>query len=179
MWRKPASALLSSGAGQRLTHQAGRLTEHAQGEVARNLARRLHSVSERRIEALMLTPARRVMLDGLFWGLPFVLTGSRAHDLTRSVRFRVLGYPGDDLETYWLEYCDGRWRGGRGHRDGSALIITASGPLLIALACGRANPMREYASGRLRVRGNPVTAARLLSIIRRRLAPPPGYAAVS
>jgi putative sterol carrier protein len=78
---------------------------------------------------------------------------------------------GDAPDEYVLRYRPRRWRCTRDPEARTELTITASAPDLLALACGSATPMRMYASGRLRVRGNPRAAARLLALMRAELAP--------
>ncbi len=157
---------------QRLAaRHAQRLAHHLQSEVAGGLAHRLSSIPARRVDEIMATPARRVMLDTIFWALPHVLSRSDAHRLTSSIRFQVPGHPDDPPDLYWVAFRDGRWHSGRGGGQSAQLTITVGGPGLVALACGRMSPTREYLAGRLRVRGNPLLASKLLTLIRGELAP--------
>jgi predicted lipid carrier protein YhbT len=150
---------------------AGTLSEWAQDELAGVLGRQLSVIPERRVAELTATPLRRPFLDALFWGLPRVLGRSHAERTATSVRFRVTSVHGDAPDEYVLRYRPRRWRCTRDPEAATELTITASAPDLLALACGRAAPMRLYAAGRLRVRGNPRVAVRLLAIMRAELAP--------
>lgn len=162
---------LTRPARRMATRAALRLFEHAQDEVARGLAQRVGTVSDARVNELLASPARRAMLDGLFWGLPRVLNDSDAHELADSVRFVMPGRPGEADEVYHLEYREGRWQRGREPERPARIVVTASAPDLVALATGRVAPVRLYTRGRLRLRGNPRTAMRFLAVIRERLGP--------
>jgi putative sterol carrier protein len=102
-----------------------------------------------------------------------VLGRSHAERIATSVRFRVTSPHGDEPDEYVLHYEARRWHCRRDPGARTELTITASATDLLALACGRATPMRLYAAGRLRVRGNPRVATRLLAIMREELAPVP------
>ncbi len=135
---------------------------------AEQLAGRLaRSVPERRLRALMSTPARRPLLGGLFAAAPRLLRRTRAHEITRAVRVHVTGRRDGGYDEYWVEYRDGGWRTGRGPgaRD-PELTITVDGAELLAIAGQRSNPLQAYLSGRLQASGDPMLAARLSMLIR-------------
>jgi hypothetical protein len=131
------------------------------------LARLLATIPEHRLQQLMRTPLRRVVLDGLFWGLPRVLDDTRAGQVTTAVRCHVTGRPDGTFDIYWLEFEDGRWRTGRGANGTEPeLTITVDGAQLLELALRRSSPLQAYLSGRLRASGDPRVAARLAALLR-------------
>lgn len=131
------------------------------------LVRLLSSVPKQRLEQLMRTPLRRVILDGVFWGLPRWLNDTRAGEVTASIMCHVTGRPDGTFDMYWLEYRDGSWRSGRGALETQPeLTITVDGAQLLELALRRSTPLQAFLSGRLRASGDPLLAARLTNLFR-------------
>jgi hypothetical protein len=150
------------------TREARRFAGRLQSGLASGLARTVGNVPEQRLEQAMRTPLRRVVLDALFRGVPRVLDGTRAGEVTSTVRCHVTGRPDGGFDVYWLEVEQGSWRARRGTpaSDGGAvaepeLTITVDGTELVRLACRSSSPIQAYLSGKLRASGNPIVAARL------------------
>ncbi len=131
------------------------------------LARLLGSIPEHRLEQLMRTPLRRVVLDGVFWGIPRWLNDTRAGEVITAIRCHITGRPDGTFDMFWLEFRDGTWQSGRGTLESEPeLTITVDGAQLLELALRRSTPLQAYLSGRLRASGNPLLAARLTTLLR-------------
>jgi predicted lipid carrier protein YhbT len=119
-----------------------------------------------RIERLMRTPARRVVLDGIFWQIPQHLNRRRIGILRSTVRLLVTGRPDGDADTYQIEFEDGRCRVVRGTGESEpSLTITVDGAELVLIAAGRSDPMRAFFRGRLALAGDVVLAAKLVAML--------------
>jgi hypothetical protein len=160
-----------------ISREAHRLRRQLQGDLingaASELARGLAGVPDRRIEQLMATPLRRVVLDALFWGAPQVLDRTPTADVVSSLRCHV-GAADGSYDVYWLEFSAGAWHSGRGTPPGPCQItLTVQDAELLRLACGRSSPVQAFLAGKLRASGNPVLAARLTALARALLGPRP------
>lgn len=129
------------------------------------LSRALDGVSDRRIEQLLATPARRVLLDAMFWGAPAVLERTAAGEVASSLRCQVTGATDGGYDVYWLEYTASGWRSGRGDQPTPPeLTLTVDDAELLRLACGRSSVVQAFLAGKLRASGNPMLAARLAAL---------------
>lgn len=136
-------------------------------EITGALRRAVGSIPESRLRQLMATPARRVVLDGVFWGLPRALSDTRAGEVVTAVRCHVTGRPDGAFDVYWLQYENGSWQAGRGPGNREPeLTITVDSAELLHLGSGRSTLLQAYLSGRLRASGNPLIAARLTALLR-------------
>jgi hypothetical protein len=161
-----------------IAREARRLRRQLQGDlvngVAGEMARGLAGLPDRRIEQLMGTPLRRVVLDALFWGAPQVLDRTPTADVVSSLRCDVTGAADGGYDVYWLEFSAGAWQSGRGTPPSPAQItLTVEDAELLRLACGRSSPVQAFLAGKLRASGNPVLAARLTALARALLGPRP------
>jgi alkyl sulfatase BDS1-like metallo-beta-lactamase superfamily hydrolase len=113
-------------------------------------------------ERLVHTPARRLVLDALFWRLPHFIGLHRASGINSSIRWRVTGRPDGVADEYRLDLSDGRCRVSRGP-DGPppALTITLEAAELIRLAARQSDPVAALFTGRVTVTGNMMVAAKL------------------
>jgi alkyl sulfatase BDS1-like metallo-beta-lactamase superfamily hydrolase len=139
----------------------------APAQLADGFARAVRDLPAERIEQLMRTPARRVVLEAIFWQLPKRLDGRRAAGISSSIRWRVTGRPDGGADTYQLELVKGQCRVIRSPRGPEARVtITLDGTEFVRIAAGRSNPIQAYFSGRLAVSGDIMLAARLGSLFR-------------
>ena len=138
----------------------------APAQLAERFARTVRDVPDERLEQLMRTPARRVVLEGIFWQLPKRLDRKRAARISASMRWRVTGRPDGGADTYQLELAKGQCRVIRSPRGPEARVtITLDGTELVRIAAGRSNPMQAYFNGRLAVSGDIMLAARFASLL--------------
>lgn len=113
----------------------------------------------------MRSPARRFVLDGIFWQMPQYLDQSRADGLRSLVRWCVTGRSDGGTDVYHLEVAQGRCRVSRGpDARRPQLTVTLDGAELVKLATGAADPMRAYFSGRVVLAGDVMHAAKLASL---------------
>jgi len=136
-------------------------------QVAERLAHTVRSVSPERLEQVMRTPARRLVLDGIFWQMPQFLDRRRSAGLNSSVRWVITGRPDGGTDVYDLVFSDGRGRVIRGGEEPPPRVtITVDGVEFLQIATGRSDPMQAYFKGRLAIAGDIMAAAKLVSLIR-------------
>jgi alkyl sulfatase BDS1-like metallo-beta-lactamase superfamily hydrolase len=121
----------------------------------------------------MRSPARRVVLDGIFWQMPQHFDRRRAAGMTSSIRWCITGRADGEPDIYQLEIGDGRCRVIRGSdAPDPRVTITVDGAEFLRLATGSSDPMKAYFSGRIKLAGDIMLAAKLMSLFRIP-APPP------
>lgn len=136
-------------------------------QVAEGVARLVRDTPPHRLDQVMRSPVRRVVLDSIFWQMPQRLDRSRAAGLRSSIRWQITGRTDGAADTYHLEFADGRCRVIRGERETQARVtITVDGAELVRIATGSSDPMRAYFSGRLALAGDIMVAAKLVSLFR-------------
>ncbi len=144
------------------------------GQLGDRLAGLLASVPDRRLEQVMQTPARRVVLDVIFSQMPRRLDRTRAVGVESTVRWCITGRPGGGADTYQLEVAEGRCRVERGTTSNDARVtITLDGAEFLRLVSGSSDPMQAYFAGRLQLSGDIMHAAKLtlLFTVPRRRSP--------
>jgi hypothetical protein len=149
--------------------EARKLHRQLQEALLTGLSRTFESIPADRLDQVMRTPLRRVILDAMFWGLPRFLASTRAHEVTPSVRCHVTGRGDGGYDVFWIEHFEGRWRTGRGAgapRPEPELTVTVDATELLLLARGDSTPFQSYLAGKLRASGNPKIAARLTTLFR-------------
>jgi hypothetical protein len=115
----------------------------------------------------MRTPARRIVLEGIFWQIPRHLDRERAAGVSSTVRWRITGRPDGGVDTYHLEIADGTCRVTRGKPTiEPRLTITLDGAEFVRLVTGNSDALRAYFSGRLTLKGDVILAGRLASLFR-------------
>lgn len=155
-----------------------RMLGEAPAQLADGLGRLVHDSPVQRLEQLMRTPARRVVLEAIFWQMPQHLDRERAAGVSCSIRWRITGRPDGGVDTYRLELEDGRPRvihGAGAHPP--RVTITVDGAELLRLATGNSDPMQAYFNGRLAITGDIIFAAKVASLFlipRSRRQRPPG-----
>jgi predicted lipid carrier protein YhbT len=117
------------------------------------------------VERLAQTPARRLVLDAIFWWIPRSIDFQRSSRINSSIRWRVTGRSDGIADEYRLDFSDGRCHASRGP-DGPppALTITLDAAELIRLATRRSDPVASFFTGRVTITGNMVVAAKLGSL---------------
>jgi putative sterol carrier protein len=139
----------------------------APGQIADGLARLVRDTPPHRLDQLMRTPARRVVLDAIFWQMPQHLDRRRAAGMRSSIRWQITGRSDGEADTYQLEFEDGRCRVVRGRPDTNPRVtITVDGAEFLRIATGNSDPMRAYFNGRLALAGDIMVAAKLVSLFR-------------
>jgi hypothetical protein len=119
------------------------------------------SSDETLLDRLLQTPARRPILDAIFWQMPRHIAVQRS-TLNSSVAWQVTGRADGGVDHYRLDFSDGRCRVRRG-TDGEqpALTVTLSAAELLRLVTRRSNPVAAFFTGRITIAGNATVAAKL------------------
>jgi predicted lipid carrier protein YhbT len=144
-----------------------RTLARAPGQVADGVGRVVRNTPDDRLGQLMRSPARRVVLDGIFWQMPQYMDQARARRVHATVRWCVTGRADGGTDTYYLRIDDGTCHvTRRPDYPDPRLTITVDGVDLLKLAIGRSDPIRAYFTGRVTVTGDVVMAARLAVLFR-------------
>jgi hypothetical protein len=145
---------------------AKRTLERAPLRIADGFARAIRRAPDTRLEQLMRTPVRRVVLEGIFRQIPQHLVATEAAGINAVVRWRITGRPDGRAGTYQLQLAEGRCLLSRG-ADGPDphVTITLGGTELLQLAIGDLDPMQAYFRGRIGLAGYIMLAARLGSLL--------------
>jgi putative sterol carrier protein len=136
-------------------------------QLADSLAGAVRKSPNERLERLMASPARRLVLEAIFRQMPHHVDRERARGLTSSIRWEITGRSDGKSDIYQLEFVDGACHVVRGP-DGSRakLTITVDGAEFLRLATGNSDPMQAYFRGRISLAGDVMLAARASSLFR-------------
>jgi putative sterol carrier protein len=152
---------------QRALDAVKRLANDAPGQVVDGIGRLVRDSSPERLEQVMRSPARKPILDGIFWQMPKQVDPAQAAGVKSSIRWRITGRPDDGTDVYQLQLDDGRCRviKGTGGPD-PRLTITLDGVEFLRLVTGNSDPMKAYFKGRIKISGDVMFAAKLASLFR-------------
>jgi putative sterol carrier protein len=135
-------------------------------QLAGGVSRAIETAPPARLEQLMRTPIRRVVLDGIFWQMPQNVDAGRASRLSSSIRWRTTGRGDGSADVYDLVFRNGQCYTHRGGADSPPLVtITVDGAEFLRLASGNSDPMRAYFKGQVGVAGDITVAAKLVSLL--------------
>jgi alkyl sulfatase BDS1-like metallo-beta-lactamase superfamily hydrolase len=155
---------------QRALEQVRRLAAEAPSHLVEGFGRVVRDSSPERLEQVMRSPARKPLLDGIFWGMPKQLDTEQAVGVTTSIRWDITGRSDGQVDSYLLELDSGRARTTRqtaGEQAGEAnLTITMDGVELLRLASGNLDPMQAYFKGRIQLAGDIMVAAKMAQLFR-------------
>ncbi len=152
---------------QRALDAVKRLAADAPGQVADGFGRLVRDATPERIEQVMRSPARKPILDGIFWQMPRQLDSKQAAGVTSSIRWCITGRADGGVDTYQLELEDGRCRVIRGSGGPDPrLTLTIAGVEFLRLVSGNSDPMQAYFKGRIQLAGDIMVAAKLASLFR-------------
>ncbi|MHB8691919.1 MAG: SCP2 sterol-binding domain-containing protein [Solirubrobacteraceae bacterium] len=131
------------------------------------VASTIRSQPAERLDRIMSSPIRRLVLDAIFWQMPRHLDRRRAATINASIRWRVSGRRDGGEDVYDLLLDDGRARViRRGGEVAPRLTITVDGAEFLRVAVGSSNPVNAYLNGKLALRGDVMQAARLTMLFR-------------
>lgn len=152
---------------QRALEQLRILAADAPAQIADGVGRLVRDASPERLEQLMSSPARRALLEAIFWQMPRQLDPERAKGISTVIRWQITGAPGDSTDIYDLQIDDGR---ALVHRAGGEappkLTITMDGVELLRLVSGNSDPMAAYFKGRIQLAGDIMVAAQMAQMFR-------------
>lgn len=147
--------------------RARRTVEGASAQISERLAGAVRTASPERLAQLMRTPARRLVLETIFWQMPQFVDRRQSRKLNASVRWIITGRPDGGADVYDLTFTEGRCRVSRGDSGPKPPVtITVDGVEFLKIAVGGSDPMRAYFQGRLAIAGNIMVAAKLVSVLR-------------
>lgn len=139
----------------------------ASSQVADGLSRLVGDASDDQLEWVMRTPARRIVLDAIFWQMPRQLDCRRAERVDATVRWCVTAAGGEAVDVYELVIRDGDCRVERGRGSAKPRItITVEGAEFVRLVSGNSDAMQAYFNRRLALSGDIMFAAKLISLFR-------------
>jgi alkyl sulfatase BDS1-like metallo-beta-lactamase superfamily hydrolase len=145
----------------------GQLLGRAADPLADRFAKIVREMPNERLDWLMRTPVRRVVLEGIFWQMPLHLDRARAVGVNSSLRWRITGRGDGEADVYDLVIADGRCRVTReGEGPTPRLTITVDAAEFLRIAAGTSNPVNAYFNGKLSLRGDLMQAARLTMLFR-------------
>ncbi|MGH2868709.1 MAG: SCP2 sterol-binding domain-containing protein [Solirubrobacteraceae bacterium] len=152
---------------QRALEAVKRLAAGAPTQLADGFGRLVRDAPPERLEQLMGSPARKPLLDGIFWQMPKQLDDSQAKGVSSSIRWCLTGRPDGGVDIYQLELEAGQARIIRG-ADGAdpRLTITLDGVDFLRLVSGNLDPMQAYFKGEIKLAGDIMVAAKLASLFR-------------
>jgi hypothetical protein len=134
-------------------------------ELLVRLARFVGTIPDERLEQLMRSPARRAIVETIFWQMPHQLNRTRATGIETVVRWRITTPSAREAELYNLVIVDRRARVIRGPGGPDPRVtITVDAAEFLRLAAGRSNPMQAYFAGKLALTGDIMQAARLTAL---------------
>ena len=152
---------------QRALDAVKRLAADAPALLADGFGRVVREAPAERLEQLMHSPARKPLLDGIFWQMPKQLDTEAASGVNTTIRWCLTGRPGDGVDTYTLELENGRARIVKGEpAPDPRLTITMDGVEFLRLVSGNSEPMQAYFTGRIQLAGDIMVAAKLAQLFR-------------
>jgi hypothetical protein len=137
--------------------------------VADRVTRMVHEAPEERLVRLMRGPARRPILEGVFWGMPQRLDARRASGVDATVLWRIGGRPDGGTDDFRLLISGGTARTARGASEDSirpVLTMKIDGVDFLKLITGELDPVRGYLGGRIELAGDIMFAAKLGGMFR-------------
>jgi alkyl sulfatase BDS1-like metallo-beta-lactamase superfamily hydrolase len=146
----------------------GRIVSGSLEQVSNRIAKLVGGVPDERLEQVMRSPARRVVLGTIFSQMPRRLDRDRAAGAHAKVLWRITGRPDGGADEYRVELEDGDLHivRGAGGED-SPVTITIDGADFLRVATGASDPMQAYMSGKLSMTGDVMHAATITSLLRR------------
>jgi putative sterol carrier protein len=135
--------------------------------LADQAAKLVRTMPPQRLDRLMRSPARRPVLEVIFWQIPLHLSQERAVGVTAAIRWRITGRKDGGADVYDLLIADGECRVVRENQGPAPrLTITVDAAEFLRIAAGSSNPVSAYFGGKLSLRGDLMQAARLTTLFR-------------
>ncbi|MFZ1995845.1 MAG: SCP2 sterol-binding domain-containing protein [Solirubrobacteraceae bacterium] len=152
---------------QRALDQLKKFAAEAPAQIADGVGRLVRDTPPERLDQLMKSPARRALLDGIFWQMPRQLDAKAAAHINTAIRWNITGRTDDAVDTYLLEVDAGTARTKRGAEGPDPkLTITMDGVEFLRLISGNSDPMAAYFKGRIQLAGDIMVAAQLAQIFK-------------
>ena len=152
---------------QRALDQLKKFAADAPAQIADGVGRLVRDASPERLDQLMKSPARRAVLDGIFWQMPRQLDAKAAANVKTTIRWNITGRSDGAVDSYLLEVDRGTAHSHRGTEGADPkLTITMDGVEFLRLISGNSDPMAAYFKGRIQLAGDIMVAAQLAQIFK-------------
>ena len=152
---------------QRALDSVKRLAAEAPAQLADGFGRIVRGVPPERLDQMMRSPARKPLLDAIFWQMPKQLDSRQAAGVNSTIRWCLTGRADGGVDTYQLELADGRAEVIRGERGPEPrLTITLDAVDFLRLVSGNLDPMQSYFKGEIKLAGDIMIAAKLSTLFR-------------
>ena len=138
--------------------------------LADSLARAYSRAPSELRELALRGPQRRLVLRQIFRTMQRSFDRERGRDVDAVLRWEIAG-AGERADRWQVAIAEGRCRASRRLDREPTITIRLDGPTFLELVTGTSPPPALFMSGRLRVEGDPMFAARLTSLFR---VPRPG-----
>lgn len=158
---------------QRVREQLKKLAADAPAQLTNGFERVVRDTSPERLEQVMRSPARKPVLDGMFWQMPRMVDQQAAVGTTTEIRWLITGRADGGEDTYRLVIEDGAARTERGDGGDPRLTIKLDGVEFLKLASGNSDPMKAYFTGRIEMSGDIMVAAKLAQLFKMSGTPNP------
>lgn len=164
--------------------QLKRLLGSAPAQAADGFARLVRVTPDHRLERMMGSPVRRVVLDAIFRQMPQHLDRKAAGGMKTAIRWCITGRADGGTDLYQLEIENGACRVRRGEElPEPRVTITLDGAEFVRVATANSDPVQAYFKGRITLAGDVMVAARMQSLFRvpgkQAPSPPAGNQSVS
>jgi SCP-2 sterol transfer family len=158
---------------QRAFEQVRRIAAEAPAHLAEGFGRVVRDVPPERLEQVMRSPARKPLLDGIFWQMPKQLDSEQSIGVTTAIQWDITGRSDGETDTYLLQVDNGRAKTSKqtdgqpvAGAPGANLTITMDGVELLRLVSGNLDPMQAYFKGRIQLTGDIMVAAKMAQMFR-------------
>ncbi len=152
---------------QRALDAVRRLAADAPSLLADGFGRLVRDAPEERLEQLMRSPARKPVLDGIFWQMPKQMDSAQAEGVETTIRWCITGRTDGETDVYHLVVQDGKASIVKGlPGPDPRLTITLDGVEFLRLVSGNSDPMQAYFTGRVALAGDIMVAAKLAQLFK-------------
>ena len=125
------------------------------------LARSVGQASDAQLREGMRSEFRAAILDEIFRRFPEHIDPDRIKGVKARTKWKVTGRDDGDADRFAVTFNDGVCRAERDSGKRPRVTFEIDGADLLKLVTGNANPMVLFGTGRLRVRGDLLFAARV------------------
>lgn len=152
---------------ERALEQFRRLRAEAPALAAEGFGRVIRDAPSERVQQVMRSPARKPILDGIFWQLPKTLNSEAAIGVRSTIRWCITGRADGGQDIYQLEIDNGRaWTTHGTAGAEPRLTISMDAVEFLRLASGNSDPMQAYFKGRIQMTGDIMVAAKLAQLFK-------------
>ncbi|MEA2211176.1 MAG: hypothetical protein QOF83_1124 [Solirubrobacteraceae bacterium] len=152
---------------QRALEAVKRLATDAPSLLAGGFGRLVRDTPDDRLGQLMRSPARKPVLDGIFWSMPRQMDAAQATGVKTTIRWCITGRPDEGTDVYHLVIADGTAQVEKGlPGPDPRLTITMDGVEFLRLVSGNSDAMQAYFTGRVQLAGDIMVAAKLAQLFK-------------